>query len=276
MRYLAPAKLNRFLHIVGRRADGYHELQTIFQRINYNDTLEFRLRKDNQIQFELKIDLDAIKPPANHLMNGTNSVVQAATLLRSFAERDEKGVDIILTKKIPVGAGLGGGSSDAATTLTALNQLWALDLSKMQLASIGLQIGADVPFFIFEQSAWGVGVGEKLTPITLPSSWFLVIVPEVSIATIDIFRNPELKRDTAIVEPDLTLLETGHNDCEPIARRLYPEVEEVMNILSKWVKPRMTGTGSCVFAVFETEEAAHSLAAQLPSSLRYFVAESLD
>jgi 4-diphosphocytidyl-2-C-methyl-D-erythritol kinase len=276
MRYFAAAKLNRFLHIVGRRSDGYHELQTIFQRINYCDTLDFKWRQDHEIHFQLKIDPDAIKPCAAELGDQINLVEKAAHLLLSFCHKKVAGVDIILTKKIPVGAGLGGGSSDAATTLLALNQLWVLNLSKEELMALGLQLGADVPFFMLEQSAWGEGVGEKLTPLTLPQAWFLVVVPEVSISTVTIFSDPALKRDTPVVQQDRALLEIGHNDCEPVVRRLYPEVAEVIDVLSTFSPARMTGSGACVFAVFEQKAAAEAVALKLPAVWRYFIAESLD
>jgi 4-diphosphocytidyl-2-C-methyl-D-erythritol kinase len=270
----APAKVNRFLHIIGRRSDGYHELQTIFERINYGDTLDFSLRDDSEIGFVVKNDSEALKVPVFDLDNDKNLVVRAANLLRAFAKADEKGVDILLLKKIPIGAGLGGGSSDAATTLLALNRLWNLNLSKAQLAEIGLQLGADVPFFILEQSAWGEGIGEKLTPIFLEPSWFLVVVPQASIATQAIFTDPQLTCDTPPCKLDLSLVETGHNDCEAVARRLSPEVGEVIDTLAEFTKPQMTGTGSCVFAVFETKEAISEVILKLPKSWRYFIAET--
>jgi 4-diphosphocytidyl-2-C-methyl-D-erythritol kinase len=267
--YFAPAKINRFLHIVGRRSDGYHELQTIFQRINYGDILQFNVRKDGEITLEIQQDAAILKPQALSSSLDSNSVLQAASSLQSLMTT-KQGVDITLTKKIPVGAGLGGGSSDAATTLMALNQLWNLNLSKKKLIEIGLPLGADIPFFILEQSAWGEGVGEKLTPIILPKSWFLVVVPQCSISTIEVFKDPSLKRDTPLQPLDLQsislLIQNNHNDCAPVARRLYPEVNQVIETLSEFVKPRMTGTGSCVFAVFERELATEAIQ---PLSLNY-------
>jgi 4-diphosphocytidyl-2-C-methyl-D-erythritol kinase len=274
--YFAPAKLNRFLHIIGRREDGYHELQTIFQRINYGDTLEFTLRNDNEINFKIKMDPEILKPTPTNFTNEINIVVQAATLLRSFSNLENQGVDITLIKKIPIGAGLGGGSSDAASTLLALKQLWNINLPKEKLSEIGLSLGADVPFFILEQDAWGEGVGEKLIPIILPKAWFLVVVPKANISTVEIYTYPLLTRDTPALAQDISLIEKGHNDCEAVAKRLYPEVAEVIETLSRFTKARLTGSGSCVFVALETEQDALELVKKIPPEWRYFLAESLD
>tara|TARA_R110000868_G_scaffold380784_1_gene646936 strand:- start:107328 stop:108188 length:861 start_codon:yes stop_codon:yes gene_type:complete len=262
----APAKLNRFLHIIGQRSDGYHLLQTIFQFIDFSDQLTFTLRKDHEI---------TVNTDVTEIANKNNLVVRAAQLLQQ-SDAERMGVDIIIDKKIPIGGGLGGGSSDAATTLLALNKLWDLNLSIDQLCEIGLQIGADVPVFVRGKTAWADGVGELLTTMELPETWFTVIVPPVHIATAEIFCDNKLTRDTAICTISPSLVETGHNDCERIVRKRYPEVGKALDWLSKHAQARMTGTGGCIFANFDDMATALDVVEQLPKEFSGFVAKGVN
>ncbi len=262
----APAKLNLFLHITGRRADGYHELQTIFQFLTIGDWLYFDLQPAGGIRLA---GCPAGVPETGDL------TVRAACLLRETAG-SSAGVTIYNDKRLPVGGGLGGGSSDAATTLVVLNRLWRLGLDTDTLASLGLVLGADVPVFVRGQAAWAEGVGEILTPVTPPEAWFLVVVPPVSVSTADIFSDVELTRDTPRMKiPDL-LAGGGWNDCEAVVCRRYPEVAAALDWLSAFSPARMTGTGGCVFAVFESEAQAQAVAEQLPANLSGFVARGVN
>ncbi len=262
----APAKLNLFLHITGRRADGYHELQTIFQFLTIGDWLYFDLQPAGGIRLA---GCPAGVPETQDL------TVRAACLLRETAG-SSAGVTIYNDKRLPVGGGLGGGSSDAATTLVVLNRLWRLGLDTDTLASLGLVLGADVPVFVRGQAAWAEGVGEILTPVTPPEAWFLVVVPPVSVSTADIFSDVELTRDTPRMKiPDL-LAGGGWNDCEAVVCRRYPEVAAALDWLSAFSPARMTGTGGCVFAVFESEAQAQAVAEQLPANLSGFVARGVN
>ena len=252
----APAKLNLMLHITGRREDGYHELQTVFQFIDFADTLEFKLRSDGQIarhceDFEVAEQEDII--------------IRAANLLREKFQKnnpslDKKaGVDINLTKNIPMGAGLGGGSSDAATTLIALNEIWDMRLTIGELAEIGLTLGADVPVFVRGFAAFAEGVGEKLTPISLPEKWYLVLVPPVHVSTKEVFSNQDLTRDcSAIKLCDLSRHE-WRNVCTPVVIKNYPMVSQAIDIISKYSKAKMSGTGASVFAGFDTKAQAEDI-----------------
>jgi 4-diphosphocytidyl-2-C-methyl-D-erythritol kinase len=262
----APAKLNLFLHITGRRADGYHELQTIFQFLTIGDWLYFDLQPAGGIRLA---GCPAGVPETGDL------TVRAARLLRETAG-SSAGVTIYNDKRLPVGGGLGGGSSDAATTLVVLNRLWRLGLDTDTLASLGLVLGADVPVFVRGQAAWAEGVGEILTPVTPPEAWFLVVVPPVSVSTADIFSDVELTRDTPRMKiPDL-LAGGGRNDCEPVVRHRYPEVAVALDWLNVFSPARMTGTGGCVFAAFESEAQAQAVADQLPDNLSGFVARGVN
>ncbi|NNG12759.1 MAG: 4-(cytidine 5'-diphospho)-2-C-methyl-D-erythritol kinase [Halobacteria archaeon] len=262
----APAKLNLFLHITGRRADGYHTLQTVFQFLDYGDRLYFEVREDAAIHRH--------GGPAG-LAPAADLCVRAARLLQQHAG-SRKGIDIYNEKIIPTGGGLGGGSSDAATCLVVLNRLWGLDLDSIELAALGLQLGADVPVFIHGQAAWAEGVGEILTPVTLPEPWYLVVNPAVSISTADIFSDVELTRDT----PGMTIRDFlsggGHNDCETVVRCRYPEVGAVIDWLNGYATARMTGTGGCVFATFETEARARTVERQVPQEWSRFVARGVN
>lgn len=262
----APAKLNRFLHVIGRRDDGYHLLQTIFHFIDFSDQLRFCRRKDNKITITVN---------NASISNQQNLAYRAATLLQKSSSTNH-GVDITIDKKIPLGGGLGGGSSDAATTLHALNLLWELDLSEAQLIQIGLQIGADVPVFVHGQSAWAEGIGERLTPIELPSVWFVVLNPQQPIDTAEIFCHAKLPRNTPFYEISADLIDSGHNDCEKIVRRRYPEINKALSWLNKFAPARLTGTGGCIFAAFDQVNDALDVLEQLPEQFSGFIAQGIN
>jgi 4-diphosphocytidyl-2-C-methyl-D-erythritol kinase len=258
----APAKLNLFLHIVGRRADGYHLLQSVFQFVDHCDWLHFVLHDADRVQ--RLSDLPGV-PPQQDL------VVRAAQLLK--AESGYRGgADIRVEKHLPMGGGLGGGSSDAATTLVALNRLWGLGLSTDTLAGLGLRLGADVPVFVRGHAAWAEGVGERLQPVSLPEPWFVVLMPAVSIATAEVFGDPELTRNCAPITIRDFLHGAAGNVCEPVVRRKYPQVAMALDWLATRAPARMTGTGACIFAAFEDEGAARETLAARPAGLDGFVA----
>jgi 4-diphosphocytidyl-2-C-methyl-D-erythritol kinase len=262
----APAKLNLFLHITGRRADGYHELQTVFQFLARGDWLYFDVVPAGTVQLA---GTPAGVPAATDLS------VRAARLLREAAGT-AAGVTIYNDKRLPVGGGLGGGSSDAATTLVVLNRLWFLGLETVELAELGLRLGADVPVFVHGQAAWAEGVGEILTPVAPPEPWYLVLVPPVTISTAAVFSDAELTRDTPRTKiPDL-LEGTGRNDCEAVVRRRYPEVAEALDWLQAFAPARLTGTGGCVFAAFDTETGARAVADRVPSKWSSFIARGVN
>jgi 4-diphosphocytidyl-2-C-methyl-D-erythritol kinase len=259
----APAKLNLMLHILGRRADGYHELQTLFQFLDHGDELSFALRADDQIHLHTDI------PGVPH---DSNLIVRAARQLQQQANCS-LGADIWLNKRLPMGGGIGGGSSDAATTLLGLNHLWQLDWSEDRLAELGLSLGADVPVFVRGRAAFAEGIGEKLTPLELSEPWFLVAIPQVLVSTAEVFSDPELTRDTPPIK-DRSLLEGGgHNDCQPVVQKRYPEVRNALILLNKFVQARLTGTGACVFGSFPNRGDADKVARQLPATLPSFVAQ---
>ena len=267
----APAKLNLFLHVLGRRADGpnagMHELQTVFRLIDRCDRVGIRVRADGEIRFTGDYGED-------------NLCVRAARLLKS-ATGSAAGADLVLEKTLPVGGGLGGGSSDAATTLLALNRLWACELNQAQLMALGLQLGADVPLFIFGRNAVGEGVGERLTALDLPPAWYLVLTPQVSVSTKEIFSDPALTRDTKPLKIPPFLSGQGRNDLEASAVRRYPEIAEHLAWLRKrsppgCFPPRMTGSGACVFAEFSRQADAETLVKELPAAMRGFVARGLE
>ncbi len=262
----SPAKLNLFLYITGRRADGYHDLQTLFQFIDYDDTLNFALRDDGEIR---------LLTPIDGVPDESNLIVRAARLLKSFSSAP-LGADISINKVLPMGGGLGGGSSNAATVLVALNHLWQCGLSVEQLCEIGLTLGADVPVFIFGHSAFAEGVGEKLQLADPQEKWYLVAHPGVHIPTPIIFSDPELIRNTP-KRSLLTLLNAPFsNDCEPIARKRFPEVEQLISWLLEYAPSRLTGTGACVFAEFDTESAARDVLKKAPEWLHGFVARGIN
>ena len=258
----APAKLNLFLHVTGRRADGYHELQTAFQFLDVGDVLWFEAGADGE--FELECSLPGI--PA-----GQNLVVRAARRLADHTGC-QQGARIRIDKRLPVGGGLGGGSSDAATTLVALNVLWELGLDADELAWLGLQLGADVPVFVHGVAAWAEGVGEKLTPLQeLAEPWYLVVYPAVSVSTAEIFSDPRLTRNAHPLKIPAFLAGAGVNHLEPVVVRRYPEVGKALNWLSKIQSARMTGSGACVFAPCKDRHQAESILKSLPAPWTGFV-----
>ncbi len=258
----APAKLNLMLHITGRRADGYHELQTLFQFLDYGDELVLRPREDGQIRLLTEL------PGVDH---DSNLIVRAARLLQRESGC-ALGADIQLTKRLPMGGGIGGGSSDAATTLVGLDHLWNTRLGEDRLAELGLNLGADVPVFVRGRAAFAEGVGERLQPVALTEPWFLVIAPQVSVSTAEIFADPELTRNTPAITVRSLLAGGGHNDCQPVVEKRYPEVRNALSLLNKFVQARMTGTGACVFGSFPNEGEADKVRRQLPATLPSFVA----
>ncbi len=262
----APAKLNLFLHITNRRPDGYHELQTVFQFVDYCDWLGFEINDTGRVD---RLGGDASIDAAQDL------VVRAAVALQGQS-RTAQGVTISLEKRLPMGAGLGGGSSDAATTLVALNKLWGLGLDQQTLCSIGLKLGADVPIFVHGRAAWAEGVGEKFQPVELHEPWFLVVQPVCSISTAEVFNAAELTRNTPPITIRGFLAGEGRNDCEPVVRKRYAEVGQLIDWLKERANARMTGTGSCVFSQFESEAEARALLAELPARWSGFVAKGLN
>jgi 4-diphosphocytidyl-2-C-methyl-D-erythritol kinase len=262
----APAKLNLFLHVTRRRADGYHELQTLFQLIDLCDTLTISVREDGLI--ERTTGATGVEPEAD-------LTVRAARALKG-ATGTPRGATIGLRKRIPVGGGLGGGSSDAATVLLALNELWACGLSLAELSALGLALGADVPVFIQGSSAWAEGIGERLTPVTLPPRWYVIIFPGVGVSTREVFQSPELTRNSPLITIRAFFESGGRNDCEAAVRARSPEVADVLEWLSRLAPARLTGTGSCVFTACPTAADAERLAGRVPDRWKSFVARGLD
>jgi 4-diphosphocytidyl-2-C-methyl-D-erythritol kinase len=264
--YPAPAKLNLFLHVIGRRADGYHLLQTVFRFIDFGDSLSFRPRADGIIT---RVNDIAGVPAADDLC------VRAAHALKR-AGGVAAGADITLHKRLPLGGGLGGGSSDAATTLMVLNRLWRLDWGRERLGELALCLGADVPAFVFGESAFAEGIGEQLTPLPLPAAWYVVLTPQIAVSTAAIFADPELTRTTIPIKICAFSMDQGHNDLEPVASRRYPEIARHLSWLRQFGPAAMTGSGACVFAAFASEREARRVLAQLPAEMRGFAARGLD
>ena len=268
----APAKLNLFLHVIGRRDDGYHLLQSVFQLIDLHDTLHFRLRQDHAIVRSTEID---------GVTAEQDLTVRAARLLQTEARArglDVAGVEIAIEKRLPMGGGIGGGSSNAATTLIALNQLWGTGLSRAELMRLGLALGADVPFFLGGGNAFVQGVGEQLTPIQTPERWFVLIHPGVSVPTPLIFQSPELTRDSKVVKiADFSdrLPGFGRNDLQAVAARAFPPVADALDWLSHRADARMTGSGAGVFASFASESDAAATLQQVPDRWRAWKAKAL-
>ncbi|CAG8998098.1 MAG: 4-diphosphocytidyl-2-C-methyl-D-erythritol kinase [Candidatus Celerinatantimonas neptuna] len=265
-RYLAPGKLNLFLHINGRRDDGYHELQTLFQFIDFADEIAIDATPCGPIEFTT--DMADIN-------TSDNLIVKAAHALKSYSYT-QQGAQIQLVKKLPMGAGVGGGSSDAATTLMVLNQLWKLDLPLSELATIGRKLGADVPIFIFGQAAFAEGIGDIMTMATIDEPWYLLLAPKVSVSTAEIFCNPDLPRDT----PKLDLTQFNYNetrnDCQTIVVKNYPEVAQALQWLVEYAPARMTGTGSCIFAPFTDEHTARAAAKHCPAEFSARICRGLN
>lgn len=267
----APAKLNLFLLVTGRRPDGYHTLQTLFRFIDFADTLQFRLRRDGKVHRTA---------PVPGVAEEQDLSMRAAKLLQSETGC-RLGVDIGIVKRLPMGGGLGGGSSDAASTLLAVNRLWGLGLPRERLQTIGLKLGADVPVFVFGRNAFAEGVGERLQAVELPRTWYFVLIPPVSISTAEVFADPQLTRSTSPVtirafsEGCVTSEPIGRNDLEAVVARRYPQVAESLRWLRQFGPAAMTGSGGCVFCPFPTRAEAENVQARLPRDMRGVVAEGL-
>jgi len=265
--YPAPAKLNLFLHVVGRRPDGYHLLQSVFRLIDRADIIHLELRDDGDVTREG--DLPGIA-------ENDDLTLRAARLLQPYAPAGA-GVSIRLEKILPLGGGLGGGSSDAATVLLALNRLWQVNLSREALQTLALQLGADVPVFVFGQTAFAEGVGEILQPVSVPPAWYVVLMPPVQVPTAAIFAAPELTRNTPALKIARFSAGMGHqNDLQPVVVSRYPEVARHLEWLGQFGEARMTGSGACVFVSLATEDAAWDVLRQLPETMQGFVAQGLD
>jgi 4-diphosphocytidyl-2-C-methyl-D-erythritol kinase len=262
----APAKLNLMLQVVGRRADGYHLLQTVFRFISYGDRLTFRLRADGHV-----VRVNALPGVAEE----ADLCVRAARALQREAGVSP-GADILLDKRLPLAGGLGGGSSDAATTLIALNRLWRVGFDRGRLARIALGLGADVPVFVMGDNAFAEGVGERLQPVPLPPAWYVVLVPPVAVSTARAFADPELKRDSNPIRISAFSAGLGRNSLEPVVCRDYPEVAQHLSWLRRFGNAALTGSGACVFSAFPTAAAAGKVLEKLPPAMRGFVARGLD
>ncbi|WP_085673912.1 MULTISPECIES: 4-(cytidine 5'-diphospho)-2-C-methyl-D-erythritol kinase [unclassified Pseudomonas] len=259
----APAKLNLWLHIIGRRPDGYHELETVFQFLDHGDELSFALREDGVIRLHTEIEA---------VPHDSNLIVRAARKLQEQSGT-RLGADIWLTKVLPMGGGIGGGSSDAATTLLALAHLWQLDWDEDRLAALGLSLGADVPVFVRGHAAFAQGVGEQLTPVDPEEPWYVVLVPQVSVSTVEIFSHPQLTRDSLPLKMRPVPKGNSRNDCQPVVEQSYPEVRNALNSLGKFTEARLTGTGSCVFGAFPSKAEADKVLALLSVTQTGFVAK---
>ena len=261
-----PAKLNLFLHITGRRSDGYHELQTLFQLLDFGDVLQLKANDAGEIHL-------------NHGIAGLapedNLVYQAAALLQKHSQCS-LGAQLSLDKKLPVGGGIGGGSSDAATALVGLNHLWQTGLDEEELANLGKQLGADVPVFVRGRTAWAEGIGEQLLPLEMPDRWYLVLAPNCHVSTREIFSHEELTRDTKHIKVRAFLEEGGGNDCQSLVERLYPQVKDAVDWLGSFGPAQMTGTGACVFAWYPSEAQAQAVFAKRPKQLNGFIAKGVN
>ena len=262
----APAKLNLFLHVVGRRPDGYHLLQTAFRFIDYGDELSIAVRADGDIRRTT---------PLQGVAAELDLTVRAARALQRETGCPQ-GADIGISKRLPMGGGLGGGSSDAATTLIALNRLWRTRLSRDRLQQLALGLGSDVPVFVFGRNAFAEGVGERLQALPLPPAWYLILVPELAVSTAEIFSAAELTRNTNAITIAAFSVGQGHNDLEAVVCRRYPLVARHLEWLHQYGDARMTGSGACVFCAFDSEEQARRALQELPADMRGFVARGLE
>ncbi len=265
-RWPAPAKLNLFLHITGRRSDGYHDLQTVFQLIDLADDIHIQLRTDGLI--ERPAGAEGVPAEAD-------LVVRAARALQA-ATATSLGASLTVTKRIPMGGGLGGGSSDAATVLVALNRMWKCGLNEDDLAAIGVKLGADVPVFVRGHSAWAEGRGERLTPLELPESWFALVHPQVHVPTATVFQAPELTRNSPPITMGGFFQSGGRNDFEPVVRARYPEVARALDWLGHFAPARLTGTGSCIFAPCAAQDEAQDIVTRVPAPWRGMVARGMN
>ena len=265
-RYPAPAKLNLFLHVIGRRGDGYHLLQTAFRLIERCDWLRFSPRTDQEVK---------LSRPLPGIAEADELAVRGARLLKETVG-SKQGVNIEIEKNIPIGGGLGGGSSDCATTLAVLNRLWRLDLPQEKLASLALSLGADVPFFLFGGNAFAEGIGERLAPLELPPAWYVVLAPAVSVSTRAIFAEPELTRNSKTIKMSGFSAGFGRNDLEPVVCRRYAQVAAHLEWLKQFGDARMSGSGACVFAEFAAEREARSVLSRMPAEMRGFAVRGLD
>ncbi len=267
--WAAPAKINLFLHVTGRRADGYHLLQTVFRFLDHGDRIRYEPRRDGRIV--LATPLPGVPPESN-------LAVRAAEALRAAAGATAKtsGVTLHLEKRLPLGGGLGGGSSDAATTLIALDHLWHTSLGVRQLQRIGLALGADVPVFIHGHTAFAEGVGEQFTDVAPPPAWYLVLVPPVAVPTAQIFAAANLRRDTPAIAAADWRPGFGRNDLQPVACALYPEVARHLDWLRQWGDARLSGSGACCFVAFASQATAQAACAALPPGMHGFVAQGVD
>lgn len=262
----APAKLNLFLHIIGRRPDGYHELETAFQFLDHGDNIDIKVTNNEDIN---------LLTPINGVANDDNLIVKAAKALQREANV-QQGAQIKIDKRLPMGGGLGGGSSDAATVLVALNYMWQAQLSLQELANIGLTLGADVPVFVHGFAAFAKGVGEQLTPLTPETYYYLVSKPNVSISTQAVFTSPDLTRNTPPLKLDQLDIKNCHNDCQKLVIKQYPEVANLLAWLVEYAPSQMTGTGACIFSRFETKEQAERIQKMLPEQISSFVAKGVN
>ncbi|MDB2385823.1 4-(cytidine 5'-diphospho)-2-C-methyl-D-erythritol kinase [Shewanella sp.] len=260
----APAKLNLFLHINAQRQDGYHELQTLFQFVDYCDYLDFKTTCEPTLKLHSNI--------SSVVADSDNLILKAAKSLQDYTQC-QQGAEIWLDKRLPMGGGLGGGSSNAATTLVALNALWNTGLSSQELAKIGLSLGADVPVFINGFSVFAEGVGEKFKPVDIEQPWYLVLVPQVHVSTAKIFNDPDLPRDTPKLTLDTLMRNPWTNDCQDLVVKRYPQVAKTLTWLLEYAPSRMTGTGACVFGQFEQQQQAQAVLDKLPTSMQGFVAK---
>lgn len=269
--WLSPAKLNLFLYITGRRPDNYHDLQTLFQFIDVCDKLTFNVRNDGKIRLLTQFE---------QVPEDKNLITIAAQRLKSYANNSELGVDIAIEKMIPMGGGLGGASSNAATVLVALNQLWNLNIEQQTLITIGRSIGADVPIFIYGHSAFAEGIGDQFQQVDIPQYWYLVSCPNIEISTVKVFNDPKLQRDTPkrTIEQLMSIpFDKFTNDCEPIVRERYPQVDQLISYLSQFAPTKLTGTGACVFTRCDSKEQALSIKNKLKSlSVKNFITKSLN
>ena len=262
----SPAKLNLMLHIIGRRPDGYHELQTVFQILDVGDSLTLTPSEQPTIK---------VSPALTGVKQEDNLVYRAGMLLRK-ATGYEGGADIQLEKKLPMGGGIGGGSSNAATTLIGLNRLWRTGLDLDQLSELGRELGADVPVFVRGRTAWAEGIGEHLSPLELPEHWYVVITPNCHVSTAEIFCHKDLTRDTLAITVAAFLERGGKNDCQPLVETLFPQVRDAVEWLNHFGRAQLTGTGACVFAPFDSKEAAQAVLAKLPQHMQGFMAKGVN